>query len=149
MKQKRHFMGGLARNRLSRQERLHSIGGRASSLICGLAQTPRQYHAFLCRPACFAPLTATAIGPHAGTGRGRPPAGASRVPDLFQRDHVRSPASEPANALIAAEKAQADRRPRGLHKDSSTPSEAHSVPNACSFPSRRPKSSLTISLISR
>lgn len=114
-------MGGFGRNRLSRRGNFHLTGGRTSCSICGLVPPLRQYHAFLCRPAGLASLTATAMGRHAGTGRGRPLAGPRRVPDLLRRDHVGSPASEPASALIGAEEAQADRRPHGLRRDNSTP----------------------------
>ena len=107
------FTGGFGRNRLSRLGTLHLTGGRASCSILDIVPPLHQYYAFLCRPACLAPLTPTAIGGHAGTGP-------RQAPDLFQRDHARSPALVPTSALIGAEEAQADRRPHEPLKDNST-----------------------------
>lgn len=97
---------GFGRNRLSRRGNCHLTGGRASCAICGLVPLRPQSHAFLCRSVDLAPPCATAVGRHAGTGRGRPPARPRRAPDPPRKDHARSTASKPHSALIGAEEAR-------------------------------------------
>jgi len=99
------FMGGFGRNRLSRRGNFHSTGGLVSCSIRGLVPLQRQLCALLCRSVAPIHPRATAMGQHAGTGRGQPSAGPRRAPDLLRRDHARSPASQPGSAPKGAEEA--------------------------------------------